>query len=253
MSESTELQVVGHGDMAVARKMPSALDMIQSVIERGVTSENVAALRELVALKRDMDADNAAKEFATAFANLQGETLRVQATRGVPGRDGTIRFKFAPFEEIMREVGPKLKAHGFTVTFSTDFAEGRLVMSCTLLHIGGHSKTNKFAVRVGSGPPNASECQADGAANTYAKRFALCNALNITCDHDTDARAEGDVITKEQATELRDRVMATGSHEEYFLKFAGAKTYEEIMSSKYAMLDSTLRKKERTCTQTQKT
>lgn len=245
MTDTQELSVARAEPMPVARQIPSALEMIQSVIERGVTSENVAALRELVALKRDMDADNAAKEYAAAFVALQGETLRVQATRGVPGRDGTIRFKFAPFEEIMREVGPKLKEHGFTVTFSTEFSEGRLVMACTLMHVGGHSKTNKFAVRVGSGPPNASECQADGAANTYAKRFALCNALNIQIDHDTDARAEGGTISGGQASDLRRRVRECGADEQAFLKFAGCQDFEDIVEAKYSMLDAFLTKKER--------
>lgn len=245
MSEPTsELQVVGQ--QAVARPQPSVGDMLAAVIERGITSENVAAMEQLVGLYERMEVKKAEREFAAAFAELQGETLRVQATRVVPNNDGSVRFKFAPFEEIMKEVGPKLKAHGFTVTFSTDFAEGRLVMSCTLLHIGGHSKTNKFAVRIGSGPPKASECQADGAANTYAKRFALCNALNIICDYDTDARAEGDTISPGAASDLRRRVREVGADEKAFLMLAcGGRDFEDIPEAKHDMLDALLSKKER--------
>ena len=58
-------------ELLPAKREPSAIDMIQSVIDKGVTSENVAALRELVALKRDMDKDKAAKEFAGDFLDLQ--------------------------------------------------------------------------------------------------------------------------------------------------------------------------------------
>jgi hypothetical protein len=119
-----------------------------------------------------------------------------------------------------------------------------LIKICTLQHIGGHSKANKFAVRIGSGPPGATETQSDGAASTYAKRGALCDALNIVIDHDDDARAEGGAITQEQAEELARRVNETNSNKEAFLKFAHAKSFAEISESVYPILDDFLRKKE---------
>jgi hypothetical protein len=145
----------------------------------------------------------------------------------------------------MEQVAPLLQKHGFTVTFSTDFKEGRIIKTCTLQHVGGHSRSNQFAVRIGSGPPRASEAQADGAASTYAKRFALCDALNIVIDKDTDAKVEGAPITKEQAAELEHRVQMTNSNREAFLKFAGANSFSEIASAKYEILDGFLAKKER--------
>lgn len=228
-----------------ARPVPTVADMLQAVIEKGVTQENVAAVGEIVKLYERMEDKKAERAFAEAFVALQGEMPAVKAVQPVPNRDGTLRYKFAPYEEIMDQVAPMLKKHGFTVTFSTDFAEGRLIKTCTLQHVGGHSKENKFAVRIGSGPPGATETQADGAASTYAKRFALCDALNIVLDKDVDARAEGAAITPEQADELERRVALTNSNREAFLKFAGAKSYKEIPESKYAILDSFLAKKEK--------
>lgn len=228
-----------------ARPVPTVADMLQAVIEKGVTQENVAAVGEIVKLYERMEDKKAERAFAEAFVALQGEMPAVKAVQPVPNRDGTLRYKFAPYEEIMDQVAPMLKKHGFTVTFSTDFAEGRLIKTCTLQHVGGHSKENKFAVRIGSGPPGATETQADGAASTYAKRFALCDALNIVLDKDVDARAEGAAITPEQADELEHRVALTNSNREAFLKFAGAKSYKEIPESKYAILDSFLAKKEK--------
>lgn len=230
--------------LPVARPQPTVADMLSAVIERGVTAENVAAMEQLVKLYERMEDKRAEREFATSFVALQAEMVGIQAVRPVPNNDGSIRYRFAPFEEIMRVVTPALKTHGFTVTFSTDYAEGRLVKTCTLQHVGGHSKTNKFAVRIGSGPPKASETQADGAAATYAKRGALCDALNIVIEHDSDARAEGDKITVEQARSLAERVLATKSDRERFLKFAGASDFDQIPAGKYGILDEFLRKKE---------
>jgi hypothetical protein len=244
---SDELALTAAQPMDVARTAPSVADMLHSVIQGGVTTENAAALEKLVDLYERMEARNAEKVFAQAFVALQSEVKGIKASKPVPNNDGSVRYRFAPYEEIMEKVAPILQRHGFTVTFSTDFAEGRLIKSCTLQHTGGHSRTTKFAVRIGSGPPKATECQADGAASTYAKRFALCDALNIVIETDTDgnARIEGGPVSPDQADELERRVKLTNSDVAAFLKFAGAKSFAEIPSSAYERLDAQLRRKER--------
>jgi len=230
--------------LAVNRPQPTVGDMLQAVIEKGITSENVAAMGELVKLYERMEDKKAEKEFAAAFVRLQAETRVVKATKPVPNKDGSIRYTFAPFEEIMATVGPLLERHGFTVSFSTDYAEGRLIKICHLSHIGGYMRENKFAVRVGHGPPGASEAQGDGAASTYAKRFALCDALNIVIEKDSDARAEGGSVTKEQAEELAHRLAMVNGDKEKFLTFAGAKDFASIPAQMYAQLDEFLVRKE---------
>lgn len=222
------------------------VDMMKAVLDRGVTAENASALEKLVGLCERMQDRESERAFAAAFKALQSEMKGVKAMKPVPNNDGTTRYKFAPYEDIMAQVRPMLEKHGFTVTFSTDFGDGRLIKSCTLQHIGGHSKTNKFAVRIGSGPPKATETQADGAASTYAKRFALCDCLNILIETDSDARAEGAAISKDQAEDLRRRVRESASDEAAFLKFAGAATFETIAEGRYSSLDAALRRKERT-------
>lgn len=218
--------------------------MLQAVIEKGVTSENVGALEKLVGLYERMQDKDAERQFAVAFNGLQAETPNIQAMKPVPAKDGTIKYYYAPYEEVMAAVGPMLRKFGFTVAFSMRVDGSRIVQSCTLQHLGGHSRTNEFMVRIGSGPPGASEAQADGAAATYAKRMALCSALNIVVERDTDARSEGEPISKEQALELRLRVKETASDEAKFLRYAGAASYEEIGSDNYARLDQLLRGKE---------
>jgi hypothetical protein len=233
--------------LALERPAPSAIEMIQSVIARGVTSENVAALRELVSLKRDMDKDAAQKSFAADFLGLQLELPRVQATKIIPDKHGAMRSSFAPFEEIDAQLKPICQKFGFTYSFSEGpFQQGKITKICTVMHRGGHERSNPFSVRIGAGPPGCSEAQADGAAHSYAKRGALCDAFNIVVHGiDQDARLEGGSVTPEQAKELLDRVLATKSNEDSFLRFAGAKNYREIAAAKYDMLDQFLTVKER--------
>jgi hypothetical protein len=239
------LSLVKQESRAIQHASPSPLDMLQSMIEKGVTTENAAAFEQLVKLSEHMEDRKAEREFAQAFNALQSEMKAVKAMKPVPNNDGSTRYKFAPYEEIMKQVGPLLERHNFTVSFSTKFEEARLIKICTLQHIGGHSRSNEFAVRVGKGPPGSSDAQADGAASTYAKRFALCDILNIQIETDSDARIEGTTISADQAMELRDRLRTVSGDEKAFLKFAGASTFEAISSANVAMLEEFLAKKER--------
>jgi hypothetical protein len=247
-TDSTELSVV-KPESHIQIQEPSALAMIASVIEKGVTSENVAALRELVALKRDMDADKAKKEFAADFIALQAEMPKVKATKVIPDRNGAMRSSFAPFEEIDSQARPLCQKHGFTYCFSEgEFLQGKVTKICNLMHKGGHERSNPYSVRIGQGPPGCSESQADGSAHSYAKRGALCDALNIVVTGiDNDAKLEGNLstpVTPAQADELERRCKETNSVVSAFLKFAGATKFSEIAASKYDSLDAMLRRKE---------
>lgn len=226
---------------------PSVAMMLQAIINQGVTSENVTAMERLCALYERMEDKKAEREFASAFSLVQSEMPRIEATKGVPDKNGKTKFKFAPYEEIMEKAKPTLEKHGFTIAFDNEINECRIVAVCKLRHVGGHSVSNSFAVRIGSGPPGASECQADGAASTYAKRFALCNALNIVIEKeamDDEARAFGSPIPEVQAKELRKRVKDCGADEAAFLQYAGAAQYEAIPAEAYSKLDTMLTRKE---------
>lgn len=247
--KQTELTAVAErGPITTLREEPSIALMLQTMVEKGITGESVAAFGQLVALKERMDAKQAEKEFATDFIALQREIPKVKATKAVPGKGDTIKYHFAPYEEIMDAVQPLLEKHGFAVTFGSRFESTpppRMVATCTLVHRGGHSKSNEFGARVGDGPPGASPAQADGAASTYAKRFALCNALNIRTEGlDDDARLVGAPITGEFADAIRKRVEYLKMDEAVFFKLAGAAHYEAIPQSKYDMLDEMLLKRE---------
>lgn len=219
--------------------------MLQKVIEGGVTVDNVAALEKLCDLYERMQAKSAEQQFNAAFSKLQSELPQVEATKPVPDKHGAVKYRFAPFEEIMQKIQPFLTANGFSVSFNSRFADTRMIVTCILRHTSGHSQTNEFGARIGSGPPGASETQADGAAKTYAKRGALCDCLNIAIDHDDDARMVGKPIGKALGDDLQARVKACGADEEAFLRFAGAANYESIPDDRFDALDALLTRKER--------
>ena len=234
------LQTVEKQEMA--RPQPTVADMLHGVIQSGVTQENVVAVERLVSLYERMQDREAEKQFNEAFVGLQADIPQIVASSIIPNRG-----KYERFEDVMKVVGPLLVKYGFTVSFTNDFKENRIIETCTLSHRGGHSRANSFAVRVGRAD---SDTQADCKAATTAKRNALLNALNIVIRQDClteemDPRMDGGTITQAQADELERRVQETNSDKVAFLKLAGAATYREIATGKYAMLDGMLAKKER--------
>ena len=230
---------------AITRGAVGVGAMLQAAIDKGVTAENVEAVKSLVQLYEHMEERDAKKAYAEAFNALQAEMPRIKAVRPVPDKHGAVKYCFAPYEDIMEQVRPLLLKHGFTVTFSTRYESNRLVKICTLTHKQGHSSSNEFGARIGGGPPGASETQADGAAGTYAKRFALCDALNIVVEKDSDANLEGENIGEKKGKELEDRLRNVEGNSADFLRLAGAPSFAEISSVKLDMLEELLAKKER--------
>jgi len=213
-------------------------EMFKMVLQSGNIAEATGAIKEMAALYRQERADVAKMAFNAALCGLQQELDPVRATRSVDGK-----YKFASRDDIMRQVRPLLTKHGFAVTYSSEPAADGVTAICQLSHTSGHSEEYPFKVRTAK-LAMGNNAQADGATLEYARRYALCSALDIQIDKDNDARAEGACISQDQATSLRDRVAATKSDEKSFLAFAGAKKFEEIRESKWASLDAALSQKE---------
>lgn len=233
-------------DQPLAVQEPSVGQMLQKVIDSGITPETVNALEKLCDLKIKVDAINAEKEFASAFNRLMAEIPQIKATKSVPNNDGSTRYKFAPIEEIDRQLRPLALEHGFTYYFAEgDSDAGKVEKLCVVQHVGGHKRSNPFSVRV-SKPPGSSDSQADGSTHSYAKRGALCDAFGIIIEHmDDDARLLGKPIGKALAEDLEARCEKLGVDKETFLKYAGAANFESIADNRYDSLNEQLEKKER--------
>lgn len=250
-SEPEELPLETRQAQPLAVQEPSIPMLLQGMIQSGITKDNAEAMKSLLEMHERMQDRDAKRQFTEALQMLQNEMPKVKAVKPVmnkaqPGQEPTVRYHFAPYEEIMQQVQPALEKNGFSVRFNTRFSDGRMISICILTHKAGHSEPTEYSCRIGSGPPGASETQADGAAHTYAKRGALCAALNIVVEKELgeDARIIGKPITAEQADNLRARVKATKAHEGKFLEAADAATFEDIKDSKYGELDAVLTRRE---------
>ncbi len=231
-------------ELAVQNQEPSLGQMLGKFIESGITGQNIEAFERMLAMKERMDTKDAEKQFNAAFVALQQDIPVIVASSVIPNRG-----KYERFEDVMRVVGPLLVKHGFSVSFSMDFRDNRILETCHLRHIAGHAQSNSFAVRAGGKAD--SDTQADCKAATTAKRNALLNCLNIVIRQDVMQNEDGDVsldgspISQDKIQYLREQVRETGSDEAKFLKLAGVDRYEDITSGSYGVLVRALAAKAR--------
>lgn len=245
--KGTELEIASSREVATRQEPPSVAMMLQAVIDKGITADNVGALEKLVGLYERMQQKDAEKLFAEAFVRLQSELPTIPGCRSVPDKHGTIKFKYANFDDIDAIVRPICLRNGFTYAFrETGIENGRITVTMTLQHSGGHFREIPCSVRVGSGPPGATESQADMSGHAYAQRGAMESglALRIVGARD-DAGVTTGIVTEEQAFELERRVKETNSDIAAFLKFAGAAKFSDIPASRYDDCDEMLSRKEK--------
>ena len=186
-SGSTALMPVA-GAMASATIIPlDAEGLIAKGIEHGISVEG---LERLLAMRERLKAEQARSAYVHAVARFQGACPIIAKGAVVQDKAGKERYRYASLEAIVKQVGPLLQASALTYRIDTRIEEGQgtaLVAICIITHCDGHSESSEFRVPIDR-DSFMSEPQKFGAASTFAKRYAFCNALGIlTGDADTDA------------------------------------------------------------------
>ena len=212
------------------------MDLLGLAVEKGL---DVAALEKLMDLQERWQAGQAKAAFDAAMAGFQANCPTMKKTRKAD------RYNYAPLDEILRTIRPILEQHGLSVTFDTEISsEGILSAVCKVAHIQGHSETSRFTCPVDRNM-KVNDSQKQGSANSYAKRYALKNALNLVeSDEDDDGFAGGTAfIDKEQIANIEALITEIGASRAGFLKWAGVRNIANIPADKYQTCISVLEKK----------
>jgi hypothetical protein len=212
----------------------SVTDLLRVAIEKGTPVE---ALEKLVSLHERMEARQAARLFAEAMGAFQRECPQIKkgSTAKIATKSGSsYEFTFAPLEEIAAVINPILARHGLSYNWDMTVKDGMLTDVCTVRHIAGHSVPSSVTVPIATSS-GMSEQQKVSAANTFAKRLSLSNALGIiTMDDDPEAKeADPTPISDDQATVVADRVKDLKINAGKFLKYVGAKSVATIRAVDY--------------------
>jgi hypothetical protein len=214
---------------------PDPLAMLGQALERGLSIADLAPLMDLI--ERDQ-ANKARAAFMAAMSRFQAHCPTIMKSRKAD------RYSYAPLDEVLRTIRPHLDACGLAVRFSTRTDGPVITALCTVSHVDGHAETSEFAAPIDP-LMKVNETQKVGSANSYAKRYALMNALNLVAsDEDDDGYGAGTVyITEAEAATIRDHIEALAIDEPKYLAVLGAASVDEIPASKYRQAMSLIERK----------
>jgi len=160
----------------------SVIAMMDKAVQSGV---DVAQLERLMDLHERMIDRDAKAQYLQAMAKFQSICPSVKRTRTVKNRDNTVRYKYAPLDEIMSTIKTPAEECGLSYSFTNEHQENGLLTICTVRHTGGHSEQSSFLVPRYDGH-GTNVAQDFGSASTFGKRYALSNAFGITIADDDD-------------------------------------------------------------------
>jgi hypothetical protein len=173
--------------------------LIQTAIQTGASMEILERLLDVRERLRKEQAETAYRESMSAF---QSECPVVIKRKKVFNKDNTIRYKYAPLDDIVRAVQPFIGKHEFSFDIKTEQIlepAPMITAHVKISHAAGYSETSSFGVPTDK-DAYMSEPQKWLSAATFAKRIAFCNGFGImTGDEDNDANDP--VKTKQKAEE----------------------------------------------------
>ena len=243
----------------IATVHPSS-DLVASQPENGTTSLlnfvalavkdptiDVAKLDALLRMQREIVADEAKIKFNGALARMTTGRLRVKKNGRVDLGAGKGGYDFATWEDMDDVIRPLMEREGFTLSFNMEHKEGGgAVVSGTLLHIDGHSRTVTVPLALDSGA-GRNNLQAMGSTLSYGKRYVTEMLFNIVREGtDDDGKLGGTVfITAEQIEEIERLITEGGIPRDGFLEWMGAVRVENIQAGDFTKAKNALMKRGR--------
>ena len=231
---------------------PEVLDTTPNLPQRGestpmqlidmAVSKNAdpAQLEKLMDLHERWERSQAAKAFSHALMQFQSKCPIIHKSREV-SFNGKKQYNFAGLDDIMRAITPILHECGLSVSYSTEVKEGQMLVKCKIT-CGIHSEVSEVQMPI---PADArvNDTQKMAMALSYAKRYALCAALNIvTSNEDDDAVCLESTITEEQAATLKDMLeqLAPERHAG-FMEYMKVSRLIDIPAKQYATAHTQLK------------
>lgn len=235
---SAEYTIVTEAKQPVAQS--PAITLIQTALAAGHSPEH---LRELLAVRRDWEADEARKAFNLAVSEFQRRCPIIEKA------DKAHDKMYARLDRIWRDIRPLIGELGLSVTWQVaELREGLYHVEGQLRHQQGHGEALRYDVPLPELIRGQNAAQQMGSASTYAKRYAMCAALGIVTGDDDDGHKAGtQYITADQSVEITDMIEAAKGlatfNEKAFWGFAGATSAGEIAANRYAQVKQALTNK----------
>lgn len=182
MNKKTKMEIVP------ASQPMNVEELIAQAISKAVP---VATMERLLAMRKELRAEYAKDQYDKAMAEFQFECPVIQKTKEVKTNSGKVAYKFAPIDNIITQAKPFIQKHGFSYSSNMQILENgttQIKVVIKVTHAAGHSELTEMTVPLGNKTDVMSQTQVVAAAQTFAKRYAFCNAFGIlTSDEDDES------------------------------------------------------------------
>lgn len=207
------------------------MQMMQAVIEKGGSVDN---LQKFVDLLTQLRREDARQQFAHAMSAFQADLPPIQRRREVKDRNGRLLYKFANEDDIADAIKPIERAHGFSHRFEFPPCAEGLAATCIVTHVSGHSESTTATVPPTTGM-NTNASQNRGIEIAYARRMALAGAYGITSSDDNDARTDApEPASAESIATLRETLKREGRSEADCCGYLGVEKLEQASAEQIA-------------------
>ena len=227
---------------------------ILHVFERALrdVSMPLERVREIYALKREIEADLAEQEYIRARSLVEQELEPVAKDASNP----STRSKYATLAAVIQAVRPVYSKHGIVIEFDTGMADpalgdGWMRVLAFLSHQAGYKRT--FHIDMPSDGKGArgndvmTRTHATGSAYTYGRRYLLLGIFNIAVEDDdgnaaSRGKATGELLNADQLEYVWEKAREYCDPDvqqewiELLVKSVGHDTLAEVPASLFEML-----------------
>lgn len=234
---------------ALATTNPPAvtpLVLLQQAIDKGLDADQLGKLMDL---QERYEANRAKSEYAASMVACQREMPVIVRNR----MNGQTNSKYATLEAIQEKIKGIYLKHGFSLSHGSADSPmaGHYRATCTVTHEGGHSEFFFLDVPPDDkgikGSTNKTPIQALGSSLSYAQRYLECRIWDLTiADQDNDGNRDRPVatITEEQAIQIEDWIVTTGSDRAKFLQAFRVDKVSDLPATKYQNAIDAFKKKQ---------
>jgi len=162
------------------------MDMLQMAVSQNADLDK---LEKLMALQERWEANEARKAFTKALSEFKATGITIDKDKHV--KYGNTEYNHATLGNICNIIGSELSKYGLSYRWNTEQTEGKIRVTCILMHVLGHSESVSLESGAdSSGSKNA--IQAIGSTVTYLQRYTLQAITGtVTQEQDNDGASYG--------------------------------------------------------------
>jgi len=222
--------VVAQPQAALVPANTNPLAILSLAVEKGAGIETI---ERLVALHSQMEEREAKAEFDQAMTAAQKEMEPVRTNADNP----QTRSRYATYKAIDKMMRPIYTRHGFSLSFNTeDTASPDVVKIVCYVARGKYERKYQLVMpadgKGAKGGDVMTKTHATGAAQTYGKRYLLCDIFNIVIGDDDN---DGNAVDSDELSERLAYMEKLTTREELQTVFTNSYKWAKEAGDKNAM------------------